>query len=267
MSAPGTAASYRSTLEDEARDGFGRLLLAEWTKLRTVRRWVLALPAVVLLAVLVALLTAASSESTGSGDGPSDPARLQIIDLGHFTYLPLAGDGSIVARVTAQEGGGGWAKAGLMIRGSAGQGAPYAALAVTPGHGVRLQTGYKSGGAYGGTGAVPRWLKLTRAGTEVTGYASSDGRGWNRVGSVRLDGLPGKALAGMFVSAPDVVEVKRVFGGESVSGSPGRTGRRSTRSRWRRRSREPRGATAAPWAGRRPTRPWTAAPGPAGRSR
>ncbi|MEU8120705.1 ABC transporter permease subunit [Spirillospora sp. NPDC049024] len=225
MSTPGPAAatSYRSTVEAGARDGFGRLLLAEWTKLRTVRRWILALPAAVLLAVLVALLSAAGSESTGSGDGPSDPARLQTIDLGHYTYLPLAGDGSIVARVTSQEGGGAWAKAGLMIKGSADPGTPYAALVVTPGHGVRLQTGYKAGGAYGGAGAVPRWLKLTRDGTGVTGYASSDGRDWRRVGSVRLEGLPKTALAGMVVSAPDKVEVRRMFGGESVSGEPSAT--------------------------------------------
>ncbi|GGQ14751.1 hypothetical protein BKA00_002004 [Actinomadura coerulea] len=225
MSAAETAAaaSYRSTVQDRARDGFGRLLAAEWTKLRTVRRWMLALPAAVLLTVLVALLAAAGSQSTGSGGGPSDPELLQINDLGHYTYRPLAGDGSVVARVTSQEGGGAWAKAGLMVRGSTKGGTPYAALAVTPGHGVRLLSGYKSGGAGGGTVTVPRWLKLTRAGTDVTGYASADGRGWSRVGSVRLKGLPRTALAGVFVAAPDDVEVRRMFGGESISGRPSST--------------------------------------------
>ncbi|NVI91937.1 ABC transporter permease subunit [Actinomadura sp. BRA 177] len=215
--------SYRSGVQAEARDGFGRLLLAEWTKLRTVPRWMLTLLASVLLTVLVALLSAAGTESTGSGDAPSATARLQIIDLGHFTYLPLAGDGSAVARVTAQDGGGAWAKAGLMIRGSAQRGTPYAALMVTPGHGVRLQTGYESGGQGGGTAAMPRWLKLTRSGATVTGYDSADGRAWHRVGSVRLEGLPEDALAGMFVAVPDEVEVRRQFGGESVSGHPGDT--------------------------------------------
>lgn len=226
MSAPGTAAvaPYRSTVQDEARDGFGRLLAAEWTKLRTVRRWMLALAASVLLTVLVALLAAAGSQSTRSGDGPPpDPALLKISDLGHYSYLPLAGDGTVVARVTSQEGGGAWAKAGLMVRGSTRAGAPYAALAVTPGHGVRLLSGYKEDGAGGGPGAVPRWLKLSRAGADVTGYASADGRGWRRVGSVRLKGLPRTALAGVFVAAPDKVEVRRMFGGESVSGQPSAT--------------------------------------------
>lgn len=225
MTAPAPAAgtAYRSAVEAEAHDGFGPLLLAEWTKLRTVPRWMLTLLASVLLTVLVALLSAAGTDSTGGGDGPAPPPRTGIFDLGHFTYRPLAGDGSVVARVTSQDGGGAWAKAGLMVRGSAQPGAPYAALMVTPGHGVRLQTGYESGGQGGGTAALPRWLKLTRSGATVTGYDSPDGRAWHRVGSVGLDGLPRDALAGMFVAAPDKVEVQRQFGGESVSGEPGDT--------------------------------------------
>lgn len=228
MSAPAPEAGtvYRSTVRAEARDGFGRLLLAEWTKLRTVPRWMLTLPAAVLLTVLVALLSAAGSESTGAGGpggGPAAEHSSGTFDLGHFTYLPLAGDGAVVARVAAQEGGGAWAKAGLMIRGSAERGTPYAALVVTPGHGVRLQTGYESGGAGGGTAVAPRWLKLARSGATVTGYDSADGRSWHRVGSVRLEGLPRQALAGMVVAVPDQVEVRRQFGGESVSGAPGAT--------------------------------------------
>ncbi|XRQ15486.1 ABC transporter permease subunit [Actinomadura welshii] len=216
-------ASYRSTVQAEARDGFGRLLLAEWTKLRTVPRWVLTLAASVALTVLVALLTAAGSVSTGTGEGTTDPGRSQILDMGHFTYLPLAGDGTVVARVTSQRGGGAWAKAGLMIRGSAEPATPYAALMVTPGHGVRLQTGYRGDGAGGGTAALPRWLKLTRSGTTVTGHHSPDGRTWHRVGSVRLEGLPSSALAGPFVATPGKIEVERRFGGENISGEPAET--------------------------------------------
>ncbi|TDB83739.1 ABC transporter permease, partial [Actinomadura sp. 7K534] len=213
------ATSYRSTVQAEARDGFGRLLLAEWTKFRTVPRWMLAVGASVALTVLVALLTAAGSASSGTGEGTADPARSGIFDMGHFTYQPLDGDGTVIARVTAQEGGP-RAKAGLMIRGSAERGTPYAALAVTPGDGVRLQTGYRDGGAGGGPGTLPRWLRLTRSGTTVTGYESPDGRAWSRVGSVRLEGLPRSALAGMFVAAPDDVVVERRFGSESISGEP-----------------------------------------------
>ncbi|RKS73461.1 ABC-2 family transporter [Actinomadura pelletieri DSM 43383] len=226
MTAPGPTAvpPYRSTVQDEARDGFGRLLTAEWTKLRTVPRWTLTLLASVALTVLVALLTAAGTQATGAGREISDPGRLQIHDLGHYAYQPLAGDGSVIARVTSQQGGGAWAKAGLMVRGSADRATPYAALMVTPGHGVRLQTGYKGDGQKGeGTGTAPRWLRLDRSGTTVTGFESADGRDWRRVGSVTLDGLPRTALAGMFVAAPNEAKVQRRFGGETVDSAPSDT--------------------------------------------
>ncbi|WP_026401710.1 ABC transporter permease subunit [Actinomadura rifamycini] len=213
-----TAAPYRSTVR-AAGDGFGRLLLAEWTKLRSVPRWLLALGASIVLTVLVALLSAAGTQSTGGGGAAPDlpPA---VTDQGHYTYRTLTGDGSITARVASQRAGRAWAKAGLMVRAGTGGGAPYAAVMVTPGHGVRLQTGYEAGGEGGGNGAAPHWLKLERSGTSVTGYASEDGRAWRRVGGVRLDGLPETVAAGLFVASPDAVEVVRRFGGEEISGRP-----------------------------------------------
>ncbi|WP_242910417.1 ABC transporter permease subunit [Actinomadura terrae] len=213
-------ASYRSTVLEHARDGFGRLLAAEWTKLASVPRWRLTLAAAVLLTVAVAVLTAAGSQSTG-GEGP--PARLDpLTDQGRITYQTLPGDGTLTARVTAQRGGDAWAKAGLIIRTDLRSGARYAAIAVTPGHGVRLLTGYRNGGPGGAPATPPTWLRLTRAGTTVTGYTSPDGRSWRRVGAVELDAA-GPALAGPFVAVPDRIEVERRFGGESVSGTPADT--------------------------------------------
>ncbi|QXJ19836.1 ABC transporter permease subunit [Actinomadura graeca] len=218
-----TAAPYRSTVQAQARDGFGRLLRAEWTKLRSVPRWMLTLAASVLVTVLVALLIAAGARTSGSGGGERPPAA-GITDQGHLTYRTMTGDGTLVARVASQDGGHAWAKAGLMIRGDVRRGAPYAAIAVTPGHGVRMQTGYRPGGAGAASGgAAPRWLRLTRAGTTVTGYESADGRAWRRVGAVRLAGLPATAAAGLFVAVPDTVRVRRSFGGETVSGEPADT--------------------------------------------
>ncbi|MFD0902305.1 ABC transporter permease subunit [Actinomadura sediminis] len=212
-----TARPYRSTVRP-AGDGFGRLLLSEWTKLRSVPRWLFALAGSVVLTVLVALLAAAGTRSTGGGAAGDLPAG--VTDQGHYTYRTLTGDGSITARVTSQRAGQAWAKAGLMVRASTAPRTPYAAIMVTPGHGVRLQTGYESGGAGGAAGATPRWLKLTRSGPTVTGYASADGRAWLRVGAVRLDGLPEAVTAGLFVASPDQVRVVRQFGGEDVSGEP-----------------------------------------------
>ena len=75
-----------------------RLVLAEWTKLRSVRRWVMTLAAVVGLTVLVAVIEA--SDRTGDDDAePGEPLEQpDFSDEFHFVHQPLSGDGSIVAR-------------------------------------------------------------------------------------------------------------------------------------------------------------------------
>ena len=74
-----------------------------------------------------------------------------------------------------------WSKAGIIITASTRQGAAYAAMMVTGGHGVRMQYDYterRPGLAGAVTAASPRWLRLTRAGDTVTGYDSADGTHW-----------------------------------------------------------------------------------------
>jgi hypothetical protein len=213
---------YRSSLP-AGRDGFDRLLLAEWTKLRSVPRWVLTMIAAVLLMVLFAVVGSVSVRSTeaapdsggGGGDVPVQPPVYQ--DTGHSVYRPLSGDGSLVARVVNQARGDGNAKAGLLIRTSDRRGAPYAAVLVTPDHGVRLQSGFGATDIAGSASGAPRWLRLDREGTRVTGYESADGRGWSRIGAVELDGLAGTARLGLFVASPDKVRIERQFGNESIS--------------------------------------------------
>lgn len=178
-----------------AGDGFGRALRAEWTKLVSVRSTVWCLVATVGLTVLICLL-AASGSSTFVNDGP------RSIDQFHFVHQPLTGDGSVVARVRSQENSHEWAKAGIVIRDGLDDGAPAAALMVTPGHGVRLQ-GNLTTELTGTTGTAPRWLKLTRSGESVTGFESADGVTWDEVGTVTVSGLPMTAQAGLFVASPD----------------------------------------------------------------
>ncbi|WP_406294511.1 ABC transporter permease subunit [Embleya sp. NBC_00888] len=218
MADPTTTTPYRSPLTG-GRDGFGGLLRAEWTKLRSVRRWLLTLTAAAVLTVLVGLLIAGGSGirdvSSGGGQQKVDSAD-HFADGGQFVERELAGDGELVARVSTQERSAGRAKAGLMIRASDAFGAAYAAVVVTPDHGVRLHSGYDSDRA-GGGGPVPRWLKLVRADDTITAYESSDGAGWRRVGRVDLDDLPRTARIGLFVSSPDAVKVERAFGSEGIS--------------------------------------------------
>jgi ABC-type transport system involved in multi-copper enzyme maturation permease subunit/regulation of enolase protein 1 (concanavalin A-like superfamily) len=199
---------YRSTVTG-ARDGFAQILRAEWTKFRSVRSTVWCVLAAVGLTVLLTLLFS-SAGSTDANNGP------RYIDNFTFVHQPLAGDGTITARVPTQQHSQEWAKAGVMVKESPTSGAPYAAIMVTPEHGVRLQANFKTDIA--GTGdRAPRWLRLTRSGTTVTGYESADGRTWRKDGSVTV-ALPQTVEVGMFVTSPAGLKVTKIAGGTSTTG-------------------------------------------------
>src|SRR5512147_2260483 len=112
---------------------FVRLVRAEWTKVRSVPRWMMAAVGAVVLPVAVSTWFASLS-STDANDYPNH------VDQFHFVHRPLTGDGAVVARVgslaASQEG----ARAGLMVKQQAVSGSPYAAVFVTPGQGVSLES-------------------------------------------------------------------------------------------------------------------------------
>lgn len=120
-------------------------------------------------------------------------------DQAQFVHQSLTGDGEIIARVTAQESTtDGWAKSGVMIKGSATAGTPYALLAITPAHGVTFQhdfTGDSGSASY----TLPNgWLKLARVGNQVSAFVSSDGVTWTQIGSTTV-ALGEVAEIGLFV--------------------------------------------------------------------
>jgi hypothetical protein len=202
------------------RDRFGRLVLAEWTKLRTVRRWMLALAAVVGLALLHPLIESDLAEhDVEDGEPVEEP---DFTDNLHFVHQPLSGDGSITARVVAQEDSHEWAKAGVIVKERLEVGAPYAALLVTPDHGVRMQWDFGHDVAGSEGGAAPWWLRLTRSGDVVTGYESADKTNWQQVGEVDLGDLPSTVEVGLFVASPDAVVIKRQYGSNFVNETPTR---------------------------------------------
>jgi ABC-type transport system involved in multi-copper enzyme maturation permease subunit len=245
----GTIVRYRSGTS-AGHDGFARLMWAEWTKLWTVRGWVVGIVVAGLLTVGIGLLShseCGSQASAGApvvmgGPGctrPLGPGGEAVTDGFYFVHQSLADDGSITARVTSMTGSSSpngasaqdlhagvqpWSKAGIMIKASDTAGSAYAAMMVTGGHGVRMQwnfTGDAAGLAGAVSGASPRWLRLTRSGDTITGYDSPDGTAWTRVGTVTLAGLPSAAPAGLFVASPDVAQVtSRSIGGGSGTGGP-----------------------------------------------
>ena len=238
---------YRSAAP-AGHDGFGELLWAEWTKLRTVRGWIAGMIIAGLLTVGVGLLSHGECGSQASGSlvtggpgctSPLGPGGEGVTDAFYFVHQPLAGDGRITVRVTSLTGSYSpdgvstqdlkrglqpWSKAGIIIKASATEGSAYAAMMVTGSHGVRMQWNY-TGDAAGldsaVTAASPRWLRLTRTGDTITGYDSADGTAWTRVGSVTLTGLPSTVPAGLFAASPDHSSAtSQSIGGGSGSGGP-----------------------------------------------
>lgn len=223
--------------------GFLQLVRAEWTKFRTVRSWIAAAVIAALLMVLFGWLTGAGSHSTyNNGPGtpeivghppvPLGPDGEAVTDRFTFAYRTLDGDGSLTARVSdltsntlSPEGEVRdqetlpWSKAGLIIKASTEQGASYAAIMVTGSHGVRFQHDF-TGDIAGPADA--RWLRLTREGQTITGYASTDGAAWTKIGSARLANLPESAPAGLFTTAPAKQNVtQKMGGGGSITGGRG----------------------------------------------
>jgi ABC-type transport system involved in multi-copper enzyme maturation permease subunit len=232
-----TITPYRSTARD-ARDGFGRLLHAEWTKFRTVRGWVIGMIVAVLVTGGLGVLVAEASANVtcqasngparhGAACGSGDhrllgPGGEPVQDQFYFVRQPLAGNGTLTVQVTSltealqpsgprgqgyrRPGLVPWAKAGIIISDGTSHGSAYAAMMVTGGNGVRMQWNY-TGDTPGLPGAVsaagPRWLRLTRDGGTITGYDSADGTHWTRVGTVQLAGLPSTVQAGLFATSPE----------------------------------------------------------------
>jgi len=227
-------APSRTGLRPEG-SGFGSLLHAEWTKFRTVRGWVIGMFIVAVVTVGVALLNHSTCGGVVTPGGPSTvgvgcagppvgPGGEAVTDTFYFVHQPLAGNGSITARITSLAAGPGpaglqpWAKAGIIITASTRPGSAYAAMMATAGHGVRMQYDY-TGDTAGPPGIIaaksPRWLRLTRSGDTLTGYESATGTRWRAVGTVHLTGLPAKVQAGMFATSPAPSQTTS----QSISGS------------------------------------------------
>jgi ABC-type transport system involved in multi-copper enzyme maturation permease subunit len=230
-----------SSLLQPCRSGsFRAALRAEWTKFRTVRGWMIGLVFAALMVVLFTFLQAngkhagycttpnPSSCVTGHQYVPTGPSGEAVADTYELVAKRLAGDGTITARITTLAGRiwagpaneaptladthpglTSWVKAGLLVTPSTRQGASYAAVMATGGHGIRFQYDYThdQAGLPGSiSGTAPRWLRLTRTGDTITGYDSSDGTSWQRIGSAHLTGLPRTVHVGLFATSPTASE-------------------------------------------------------------
>jgi len=128
-------------------------------------------------------------------------------DAFHFAYQPLAGDGSITARVVSMQGAAGWwAAAGVMIRETMNPGATNVALVESPqpnnfGFEARTTTnGYSSQSGWVSV-TPPYWVKLTRSGNNFSGYTSADGATWTQIGSTQTINMAQNVYVGLAVES------------------------------------------------------------------
>jgi ABC-2 family transporter protein len=226
-------------------DRFAYLLRAEWIKFRTVRGWIIAIIAAMLLTLLLGLFTAINSQEGCPGGPchyviPTGPGGEAVTDTFYFVHRPLTADGSITVRLTSLTGvvesgltpsGPAhtapdlepWTKAGLIVSASTRQGSAYAAVMVTGHHGTRMQwnyTGDQAGLPGQVSAAAPHWLRLTRSGDTLTGYDSANGAQWARISRVRLPGLARTVQAGLFATSPThLVQTSQQISGGSGTGN------------------------------------------------
>jgi hypothetical protein len=144
-------------------------------------------------------------------------------DAFHFVYQPMPdGNVDLMARIDSVSSTQAFAKAGVMIRQSLDPGAARVILDVKPDGGVELMVRSTSGDitqfVAGVQGAFPIWLKLSRYGDTVTGFAF-DGASWVGVGSVTLP--LANSLLGLAVTSHDPSALNTaVFGGVTLSHLP-----------------------------------------------
>lgn len=127
-------------------------------------------------------------------------------DAFHYAYRTLDGDGTIVARVASIQNVHAWTKAGVMIRNSLSPSAAqaYMLVASSAAKGVPFQRRRSDGdvtvSTAGSQSTAPRWVKLVRSGSLISGFESPDGVTWTAVGSDTF-AMGTSVLVGLAVSS------------------------------------------------------------------
>jgi hypothetical protein len=227
-----------------ARESFPRLLLAEWTKLRSVSRWVITLFGAVALTIGLSYLAASGNKTNVNehADFVSGPHGEPVADAFYFVHQQVTGDTTLTVRVASltpeperrdvQMGSGQMTKledpspfaqpaAGIMIKDGTRPGSSYASVMLTATQGVHMQWDFDAD-RKGSASSGARWLRLVRSGNTITGYESADGAAWQKIGTATPKHLPSTVEIGFYVSSPAAVYTTRGGGSSSVGDQPTR---------------------------------------------
>jgi RHS repeat-associated protein len=119
----------------------------------------------------------------------------------HFVYQQISGDGSVVARVLNIASG---QTAGVELRETLDPSSKSAFVAYYNSYiyiNYRASTGGSTSQAYLSAGTLPYWVKVTRSGNSITGYASADGVNWSQVGTTLTISMAQTVYVGLGVSS------------------------------------------------------------------
>jgi regulation of enolase protein 1 (concanavalin A-like superfamily) len=135
---------------------------------------------------------------SGAGNG----TMITSADSFHFVYQPLAGDGTLVARVVSVQGSSA-AQVGAMIRETQNPGANHVFLFdYVPSLLMTVRTTTATSSTYQSVGSAtpPNWLKLVRSGNLFTMYGSTNGTNWTQLGTSQTVTMAQNVYIGLAVS-------------------------------------------------------------------
>lgn len=123
-------------------------------------------------------------------------------DQFRYVYKAMTGNFTLTAQVASQTNTNAWAKAGLMIRDGNAANARHVSLFITPSNGTVMQhrTNVAGSSSNISSGTNHKWVRLVRAGNNVTASVSADGTTWTNI-ATRSIGTSGEVLVGLAVTS------------------------------------------------------------------
>ena len=152
-------------------------------------------------------LTGSASYSNGTFTVSGSGAQVwDVTDSFQYVYQPLAGDGTIVARLVGLHGGSTVESAGLMVRETLTAGSTNVYTALGQQSLIYFDDRATTGGISSSQNsrsavAAPIWLKLVRSGNTFTGFLSTDGMNWTQVGAPQTVIMASNVYIGLAVNA------------------------------------------------------------------
>jgi hypothetical protein len=147
-------------------------------------------------------------------------------DAFHFVYQLLSGDGTIVARLVSLRGGVGYVSAGVMIRNTLDAGSVDVKTADWANYGgiyfdVRTAVGGSTTEPGYVSATLPYWVKVTRSGSTLSSYASTDGVNWTQLGTSQTITMAQNVYVGLAVNSGSTTALATAtFDNVSISTAP-----------------------------------------------